>query len=638
MTPLRTLITSLLLVFSTPLLASQAETALQILDYIAVDYPEAVRDGKVIHEGEYAEQLEFAGRVGEILAALPDNPAKTELQERAGALLDQIRQRAPNEKIAGLASQLSRQITRTYAVVTAPAKAPDPSGARQLFQAQCASCHGETGLGNGPLAQGMQPPPINFHDRERQFERSLFSLFNTLSQGVEGTAMRGYDELSQVQRWALAFYLGNMPFTDEERRAGEKVWQRIGINDLQTLTRLTPREAEQEYGPDGLNALAYLRSNPSVLDDPTDSDSALLQAQNKLDSSLGLYRDGQVKQAYSAALSAYLDGFELAESSVAAVDRELKNTIEARMLDYRQFIKQGAPLDKISAEHTEISQLLDRAIAGLEETTLSPSVGFAGSLAILLREGLEAILVLAAIAAVLIRSGRRDALRYLHFGWIAALLLGVATWSVSAYLLQISGAGRELTEGVTALLATAVLLYVGFWLHGKTHAQRWRDFVQDKLQKAMQGPRGLWLLAGVAFLAVYREVFETVLFYQALWLQASKETEPYLWLGIATAAAGLLLLGWLFLRTSLRLPLKTFFAINAGIMLVLAVTFAGHGIAALQEAGVLPIDKVPFLRLELLGIYPTAETLMMQFAVLLLIVAVFWYERRSRQRLISNQE
>jgi high-affinity iron transporter len=263
---------------------------------------------------------------------------------------------------------------------------------------------------------------------------------------------------------------------------------------------------------------------------------------------------------------------------------------------------------------------------------MSAEAGFFSAFAILLREGLEAILLLAAMAAVLIKSGRRDTLPYLHMGWIAALGFGGVTWAVSNYLFTISGAGRELTEGLTALLACVVLLYVGFWLHDKTQAKRWREFVDGRIRTALQG-RSLWVLTFIAFVAVYREVFETVLFYQALWLQAETGVHSFLWSGIAAAAVSLVALGWLLLRTSVRLPLKLVFRINAAVLFVLAVAFAGHGVSSLQEAGWLSIGLINFPSFYLLGIYPTLETLGAQLVVITVVGLIF-----LRGRIHGRQE
>ena len=113
----------------------------------------------------------------------------------------------------------------------------------------------------------------------------------------------------------------------------------------------------------------------------------------------------------------------------------------------------------------------------------------------------------------------------MHAGWIAALALGGVTWLAASYLITLSGADREITEGVTALLAAAMLLYVGFWMHRHAHAARWKAFIETRMTSALSG-RTMWALGSISFLAVYREAFETVLFYQALWLEAWQRRAP----------------------------------------------------------------------------------------------------------------
>ena len=185
-------------------------------------------------------------------------------------------------------------------------------------------------------------------------------------------------------------------------------------------------------------------------------------------------------------------------------------------------------------------------------------------------------------------------------------MLGGLTWWLASYVVRISGATREMTEGVTALVAAAVLLYVGFWMHGKSQASRWQAFLETRLAGAMSG-RTMRALGFVSFLAVYREVFETVLFYEALAAQAGPRSTMALTGGLAAAAATLLVLGWAIVRGSLRMPLALFFGVSAMLIGLLAVVFAGKGIAALQEAGYLPVHTVNIPAVPLIGLYPNAE-------------------------------
>jgi high-affinity iron transporter len=237
--------------------------------------------------------------------------------------------------------------------------------------------------------------------------------------------------------------------------------------------------------------------------------------------------------------------------------------------------------------------------------------------------------VLAAIIAFVIKTGRRDALPWIHAGWIAALALGAATGVVASYVIDVSGANRELTEGITARAAATVLLYVGYWLHDKSHAAAWTAFLREHVGRALER-RTLWAMAGVSFLAVYREMFEVLLFYQALWGQAGEGGRGAVLGGMASAAVLLASLAFLILKYSVRLPLALFFRLTSGLIALLAVIFTGHGIAALQEAGVIGADRLSFDAVPLLGIYPTTQSLAGQALMLMLIALSFAAASRAR--------
>lgn len=604
--------------------ANEPALILHMLDYIRVDYRATVNNGQVINADEYGEMREFSEQVVALVNKLENTPEKIILMQDGKQLQHAIEQRLDPNKINTLVRAMSSRIKTNYTVSTTPRRTPPLALGQRLYQQECASCHGAGGAGNGPQAAGLSPPPINFHALDRQGERSVWGLYSAITQGVEGTAMPSFSHLSDEQRWALAFHVANYPFTDAQRQAGSNLWQEqpsthSWFPDLATISQLTPADAERRFGKQGTDLMAYVRSAPQVV---STTQGALSKAREMMTASLDTYRRGNQQHAYQQALSAYLDGFELGEAALRSTAPKVAREIEQAMLDYREKLRAGAPFQEVERLHDNLVTDLERAANTLAESKMTASTGFIGAFVILVREGLEAILLLAAIASVLIKTGRRDTLPYLHAGWIAALGFGAITWAVSTYVFTISGAGRELTEGLTALIACAVLLYVGFWLHDKTHTARWREFVDGKIRSALQG-RTLWLLTFIAFVAVYREVFETVLFYQALWLQAEPEVHSSLWSGIAAAIGILFILGWLLLRTSIRLPLKLFFRINAAIMFILAIAFAGHGVAGLQEAGWLSIDLVNFPSFDLLGVYPTTETLVAQLAVVLLVVFIF---------------
>jgi high-affinity iron transporter len=602
---------------------------LHTLDYLAVDYAGAVKDGKVQDQGEYAEQVQFATSVGGMIASLPARPERAALQASAAGLLAAIRDKRPGDEVAVVATDLRRRIIDLYEVRVAPRQIPDLEPAAADFATHCAVCHGATGHGDGPTAKGLTPPPADLTDGARMGEHSLFGLYNTITVGVKGTAMVGFPALGEARRWALAFYVSTLGVPAAERERGAALWRDGGgrgeLRDLRALVMATPKEVAARGGRDAAAVLAYLASDPAAL--ATGRESPLDLSARLIGESLDAYRRGDVARAQQLAVTGYLEGFELVEGSLTGADSALKSRVEAEMLRYRTMLQSRAPRETVEAQARTILGLLDTARQRLDAARLSPVTTFSSSLVILLREGLEAILVLAALIAMLIKSGRREALRYVHAGWIAALALGGVTWLAASYVVTLSGASREVTEGVTALIAAGMLLYVGFWMHRNAQAARWTAYLRSQVEAALSG-RTRWALASIAFLAVYREAFETVLFYQALWIEAGPSGRLAVLGGFATAAVGLVLLGWLILKMGLRLPVGWFFGVGAALMAVLAVVLAGKGIAALQQAGRLPVEPVDLPTIPSLGVYPTWLGVLTQLAIVVLIVAAVAYSRR----------
>jgi len=227
--------------------------------------------------------------------------------------------------------------------------------------------------------------------------------------------------------------------------------------------------------------------------------------------------------------------------------------------------------------------------------------------------------------AFLKKAERSDVLVYVHAGWIGALAAGGVTWFVATYLVSISGASRELTEGLSSLFAAAVLLGVGMWMHRKSVAGRWQIYLHQKMSSALT-KRTAWFLFSLAFIAVYREVFETVLFYAALW------TDGNGWPLLAGLASGIVLLALIaaiLLRTSARLPIGKFFAASSLLIAVLAIVLAGKGVAALQEAGWVHATPVAIPRIDALGLLPTWQTLLAQLVVLAIVVIAYFANTRS---------
>ncbi len=626
-----------LLMLVTPGLAvasDQVRQLIQLIDYIGVDYAGAVAGGRVVDQGEYAEMQDFAAAVVEGLTRLPDPGDRDALLDQGRRLHGLIARRAGAERVRALTAELREGLIGRFGLQVIPLQALDLAGAQRLFARDCAACHGADGRGDGPRASSMDPAPTDFHDRDRYRRRTLFGLYNTITQGVSGTTMPAFAGLSEAQRWSLAFHVGRLATTADERARGEALWQGSGPRlGAEALTTLSPEQAEQRWGGQGAALMAYLRSRPAQV---FQGDAAPLNyARERLAESLQAYRSGGRERAYRLAVQAYLEGFELVENALDAVDGGLRHEVEAAMTDYRNQVRAGADVAALEPVYARLRGLLDQADARLGSTALSGSAAFVSAFVILLREGLEALLVVAALAAFLIKTRRRDGLPYLYGGLLGALLAGGLTWLAAATFIDLGGAQRELTEAVAALVAAGVLFYVGFWLHSKTSAAQWRRFIEGSVRKAL-GRGTLWGLSALAFIAVYREVFETVLFYQALWIQTEPAAQGFIISGLVGAGAMLALLAWLILRYSTRLPLRQFFAATGVFMFALAIVFAGKGVAALQEAGRIAQSPVDLPSIGILGIYPNLQGLAVQGAMLALALAMLFGARLRRRAAYSQ--
>ena len=606
-------------------------TTWRLLDYIAVDYKEAVADGRVVNQFEYDEMGEFSKNVAQSIAALPATPAKAALERDAAALREAIAAKAPPEQVAGLARTLAAALLDAHPVPLAPAKVPDMSRAAALFAQNCGSCHGPAGQSPPAALMQIDPPPIDFTDRDRARERSAFGLYQVITQGLEGTTMSSFAALPEEQRWALAFYAGAIAFADGER--GERIWNedesvRRLIPDMAALAAVTPAALAGEIGAEkAYPVIAYLRANPGAVAGDTSQGGRLDVAREKLRQSLAAYEAGDRSSAEQLALSAYLDGFEPVEAVLATRDGDLMTRVERAMSEFRAAISSGAPESELAERLAVVETLLGEAETALAPEAATELSTFLGAFTILLREGLEALLIVIAMIAFLKKAERPEVLPYVHGGWVAALLAGAATWVVATYLVGISGASRELTEGFGAILAAVILVSVGIWMHGKAQAEEWRRYIQAKMGKALS--RGsAWFLFGLAFIVVYREVFETILFFAAL---STPDNGGTLLAGALTAVALLAIIAWAMLRYSRKLPITQFFAYSAILIAVLAVVLAGKGVGALQEAGLVPMTLLPGVpRIDLLGIVPTAEAIGAQLLTLVVLILGFRVTGRPR--------
>jgi len=601
-----------------------APQALHLLDYISADYPPTVEAGKVVDDGEYREQLEFTQVLQGLIGGLPAKPEKAALEQGVAALHAAITAKQDGADVARQARQLGAKLAVAYEVSQAPIITPDPTRGAPLYAQNCSVCHGANGAGDGPAGLGMAPPPANLRDAARMDHLSLYAIYSTLGQGVEGTDMPAFaDQLDDRQRWDLATYIAGFS-ADPAAAKSDKTF------NIADLARQTPAEVQAAEGaPVAATFRAQRAQPPQVKRGPA---QLLDYTAATLDKSLAAYRAGDRDQAYDLSVAAYLEGFELVESSLDNVDANVRKDTEKSLMAYRQSLQDGLPVAQAEERLDAAKGKLKASAELLGSDGLSWSLSYISGLLILLREGLEAILVLAAILAFLRNTGQQSAVRSVNVGWGLALLAGLGTWALAAYVIDVSGSQRELLEGATALFASVMVLWLGVWMHDRRHAAAWQDYIKQSLV----GGGGRFGFAILAFFSVYRELFEVILFYETLWLQAGPAGHDAVLAGGATALVLLIGLAWVILRGSAKLPLALFFSINAGLLCALSVVFAGHGVKALQEAGIFGTRPVAFFDFDWLGIHADAYSLLAQAVAILAIVVLYGRSRMvEKKRVIA---
>lgn len=587
----------------------------QLAEYVGVDYVAAVGNGKVLDADEYQEMTEFSNVIISQATSLTSNTNEFDIvKTHAQTLHSIISNKGSVEEVRAASSVLRESLLKFMPQLSLPNSLLPIEQTKALFSANCSMCHGPSGKGDGPLAKNLTPEPTNFTNEERATNRSLMGLFDAVSNGIEDTPMVAFTQFNEQQRWSLAFYVGSLAFQSVEQP--KNVEQNITASQI---VNLNPAQLSVGLNDTQKQYVQWLRGNPehlfSAKKDPISvTRTQLLAAQQA-------HAKGNYSQASDLSISAYLDGFELVENNLNAYDENLRKSIEVQLMDLRKTFKEEKDTAIVNEKVTAALAQLAKASNMLNETKLTDSALLSASLVILLREGLEALLVVIALMTVLIKTKRQDALKYVHVGWIAALIAGGLTWAAAQTLIEISGASREVMEGVGAMLAAVILLYVGVWMHSKTSAKQWQAYIQNNINKRLESGT-LWGLAGLSFIAVYREVFETVLFYQSLLTQSTTEQYSSIAMGFAIGVAILAVITWVLVKYSIKLPVAKFFAITTYLLFLLSFVLMGKAVTALQEADIVGIATLPInIDLVWLGIKSTWQGVTAQ----LIVIAIFGF-------------
>ena len=572
------------LIAATALTAQEnpAKRLASIVGVAAEEYAKAIDEhGKLISKDEFDETYGFLTDAKQVATRLHGYDAAA-TRAILDSMIAAVAQRKPPTMVRELHQHFATSLG-TAGAMDLPKGPLDTAEGHALFVKSCASCHGIAGAGDGPAAHTLSTSPPATGVRKLTPELTPTLAYNVISVGVRGTTMPAFaSSLTPQQRWNIINYI--------------------------YLLREEPLR------------LPAARADATAI--PGDTASPVILA--LLDSALDFARNGKTAEAGDRAFDAYI-AFEPLETSARAKKPGLVATMERYFADFKGAVKRN----DIAGATTSRDAIAD-GLPAVIDLTQQPSTSweaFFQSFLIILREGFEAILVLGAVVAFLIKTGHRERRHSIWVGLTLGVLASLATAVVLKTLLGAMPASRSLVEAITMLIAVAVLFSVSYWLISKVEAAKWQKFIREKVTSALEHGGGKALML-VAFLAVYREGAETALFYQALFNSGPNVGLP-LALGLLAGLAALAVIFTLFYRYGVRIPMRPFFAVTSILLYYMAFVFMGKGIRELQEANVMPITVVPGApHIDAMGIYPSVETLAAQGILILLLIfatiKTFW--------------
>jgi high-affinity iron transporter len=612
---------------------------------IAVEeYALGVANGHVISAAELEEARLFLAEAAKLADGLPPT-----VQAAAKARLERLRAAADRLDDAVALHAAVDTLRTLLAAGLGISLDPPPSrpvslvrGA-EVYARSCAACHGLAGAGDGPSASALDPRPSDFTDRAALAATSPLDFFRKVTVGVAGTAMAGFEAaLSVEDRWAVSLYVAGLRYTEAERTEGRRwvtvhcpaclvelsdVAAALAATDDSLARLLAPRAGVPV--PEAAVAFARTAGAVEVLggDRGLAARRVAARVEGLISDAAAYARSGDRDAALSSALEAYLV-FEGIEREVGARDAGAVASAERAFGTLRVALAEGDSA-AIAMATAGTRRALAGAVAVLDASG-SHAVLFGQSLLIILREGLEAILIIGALTGLLVQAGAVARVRDLGIGVGLAIVASLATAVLFATVLRVSVAQQEAIEGLTMLLAAVVLFWVASWMVSKIEAERWQAFVRHQLRAALAS-RSTFALVGIAFLAVYREGVETVLFYGAL--LGTVEGPTGAGAVLAGFVGGALVLAGIYLamrRWGVRIPIRPFFAVTGVLLTIMAVSFAGRGVAELQVAGWVPTTPLRLPTLPALGVFPTVQTLGAQLLIATgFVIAVVWIARAT---------
>lgn len=603
------------LLYSTPTVAQPAKLESNIkkivmmMNIVNKEYKEGIAGGKVINAAEYEESQVFLDQAFERYRYLIEGSASQEKQDELSVQFSSLIQKIKNKDDPGVihseVNAINSGILKKFNIQLSqtPSEPVSLENGRTLYMNNCKVCHGIQGKGDGPIAAQLDPKPAVLADPQLTGDdfSKPFDNFQIINVGIANTAMVGWaDQFSENELWDVTYFIRT--FSNEN----------VKLPLLVSQTSSTGVEKG--------------RGNATKL--------IFNEVLSLLNQSLDAYREGRSREASESAFDAYLT-YEKLESPLITKRKELGLKLESSFGRLQAEIKRKAPIELVEKIGDGISSDLKEA-----QQVLTQEIGSTGlfiqSFSIIVREGFEAILIIAALITFLIKSRNRDKLKAIYLG----VLIGIIGSFITAYILHeildISMANQEMMEGIIMLVAVVVLFYVSYWLVSKIEASKWQSYITGKMQKAVT-TGSAFTLSMVAFLSVYREGFETVLFYKALYLYAGDTTAGIV-PGFIAGCAVLAVVYFLINQLGMRIPVKWFFVVTSVFLYYMAFMFMGKGLHELQMGGALSMTAADFVpEIPWLGMYPTWETFIGQMILVVAYAGALVYTFGIKQERAASE-
>ena len=580
---------------SSEIVESKTKKVIMMLDIVAKEYALGIDNGNIINATEYEESQVFLEQALEryqtIIGSMPNLENAENLKTRFEKLSVNLKARINPEEVKTSVNTIQSQLLKELGIEMqkSPPRPVDLANGRKIFKTNCALCHGLNGNGNGPLATHLDPAPAVLSDPEitGNDHSTAYDNFQVISVGIANTAMVAWSEfLPEEELWDVTYFVRT-------------------FSNANIQLPLVVGSASAEDDQPGLSP-----------------GQAIAGVNNLLDESLKAFKAGDINSAAELAFDAYL-GYEKLERGLSTKRKELGLRLESTFSRLRAEIKRKAELSHVEKIRKTIKTDLKEAQNVLEE-----KVGFTGlfiqSFSIIVREGFEAILIVAALIAFLIKSRNKDKVKIIHQGVITGIVASFLTAYILHEVLSITMAKQELLEGWIMLVAVAVLFWVSYWLVTKIETQKWQSYITGKMSQAVT-TGNVFTLGLVAFLSVYREGFETVLFYKALYLSAG-ESSGGIVPGFLAGCVCLAAIFYVINKLGIKVPIKWFFGFTSVLLYFMAFMFMGKGLHELQMGEALSLTAAKFApEISWLGMYPTWETFIGQMILVVLFLGALLY-------------